>query len=86
MTKLRYLTKDKLISLAIQAKRTNKNRQLVVSELEKLLDNKFPITQHFIHNDNEVRCKVILNETAKSCQLDIDIGIFNKLPTFIISP
>ncbi len=82
MHKIRYFTKDALVSAAKQAETNDVNRQIDVKRLEKIVESGvlYPITFALVHNDKEMRCRVVLNEQGESAFLDIPIEVWQNLP------
>lgn len=83
--KTRYLTKDLLIALNNKALRRGKNRTLYPAKLAGLDDSVlFPITESLIHNDSEIRCRVVMNANGSTAWLDMDVEDFNSLPEKVV--
>ena len=76
-----YMDKRLLISLNNEAIRSNRNRTLKPKKVNELPDGDlFPVMYSMIHNDNEIRCMVVLSEKGENAWLDMPIDRFNKLP------
>lgn len=76
----KYFTKVTLLAAAIEARRSRRNRTLAIEKLQELPDHLvYPIQRHFLHNDVEIRCTIILSE-SKVVTLDVELEAFNMLP------
>ena len=82
MHKIRYFTKDALVSAAKQAEVNDVNRQIDIKRLEKIVESGilYPITFALVHNETEMRCRVVLNEQGESAFLNVPIEVWQNLP------
>ena len=82
MHKVRYFTKELLVSAAKKAETNDVNRQVDVSRLEKMLekDMLYPIIFALVHNETEMRCRVAVNAQGESVFLDVPIKTWQNLP------
>ena len=82
MHKVRYFTKESLVSAAKQADANDVNRRVDVSRLEKMLekDMLYPIIFALVHNETEMRCRVAVNAQGESVFLDVPIETWQNLP------
>ena len=81
METIRYFTKTQLIAANKKAIATQRNRTLKPKKLEALPDVRFPIVFTLLHNDEEMRCRIVLDENGTSAYLDIPFSTFESLPT-----
>ena len=76
-----YMDKSLLISINNEAIKSNRNRTLKPEKVKELPDSDlFPVMYSMIHNDEEIRCMVVLSENGENAWVDMPIGMFNKLP------
>ena len=82
MHKVRYFTKEVLVSAAKKAETNDVNRQIDIKRLEKIVESGilYPITFALVHNETEMRCRVVLNEQGESAFLDVPIEVWQNLP------
>jgi len=76
----KFLTYDLLKSLNETAIRNDSNRSLCFDKLPISKTDVYPVVMDFIHNDVEIRCKLVLNAQGDTAWLDIPIKAFNELP------
>jgi hypothetical protein len=70
-----------LVQLNRKAIRARAGRSLRSEYVEKLpVDKLYPISQHFLHNDCDVRCRIVFNEQGQTGELDITLDDFNRVP------
>ena len=77
-----YFTKGELVRLndaAIAAGRNRTVDQAVLAALEEG-DYKFPVVLAFVHNDQEMRCGVVLDVRGTTVWLDLSLEDFAALP------
>jgi hypothetical protein len=82
-TKVKYFTKDLLMSANRTAIRTNRNRSLYQEKLAELPDLRFPVGFTMIHNEVEMRVEIAIGADADNLQtvwLDIPFRTYNALP------
>ena len=76
----KYFTKEELIKLNKKSIEENRNRNLVESFVEKLPKNiMFPIVIAFVHNEQEMRTVIILDDKGNQGQLDISFKDYKSL-------
>jgi len=75
-----YMDKRTLIAINDNAIRKNRNRTLIPEKVKELSDTLFPVVFNMVHNDDEIRCQLMLNAEGATAWLDMPIGVFNKLP------
>jgi hypothetical protein len=76
-----YMDKSLLISINNEAIKSNRNRTLKPEKVKELPDSDFfPVMHSMIHNDEEIRCMVVLSEKGENAWLDMPIDRFNNLP------
>ena len=76
----KYFTKEELIKLNKKSIKEKRNRNLVESFVEKLPKNiMFPITIAFVHNEQEMRTVIILDDKGSHGQLDISFKDYKSL-------
>ena len=76
-----YMDKALLIAINNNAIKTNRNRTLIPEKVMELEDNFFPVVCNMIHNDQEIRCQLVLNAEGATAWLDMPIEVFDQLPT-----
>ena len=76
-----YMDKALLISINNNAIKTNRNRTLIPEKVMELEDNFFPVVFNMVHNDQEIRCQLMLNNEGATAWLDMPIEVFSQLPT-----
>jgi len=76
-----YMDKKTLIAINDNAIRKNRNRTLIPEKVKELSDTLFPVVFNMVHNDDEIRCQLMLNAEGATAWLDMPIGVFNKLPS-----
>ena len=84
MFEIRYFTKADLLEANNEAIASNRNRTLIPEMVEALPDKNFPVAFFFIHNDVEMRCRLILSEIDTWAFLDVPLATYNSLPTAIV--
>jgi len=75
-----YMNYDMLVLLNDRAVSKQYNRSFFLDKLPIRKDDLFPITEAFLHNDVNIRCKLILNRVGDTGWLDIGVNDYNKLP------
>tara|TARA_R110002020_G_scaffold324574_1_gene540217 strand:+ start:619 stop:921 length:303 start_codon:yes stop_codon:yes gene_type:complete len=82
MHKVRYFTKESLLSAAENAGVDDINSQIDTKRLAKMLDNTmlYPIIFGFVQNQTEMRCRVAINEQGESTFINVPIKIWQNLP------
>ena len=76
----KYFTKEELIKLNKKSIKEKRNRNLVESYVNKLPKNTvFPITIAFVHNEQEMRTIIILDDKGSHGQLDISFKDYKNL-------
>ena len=80
---------DELRRLNTIARRNRYNRQLELTHPifdDDARDTRFPVSLHFIHNDDHIRTRLILNAQGDAAYLDMPFGEFERLPTWEEQP
>ena len=77
-----YLNYDLLKKINANSIRAGRNQNLVFRTLPIERDELYPVVFSTLHNDIEVRTKIILNSHGGSVLLDMSIEEFNLLPRF----
>jgi hypothetical protein len=81
----RVVTRPILKRLNAKAIRLKLNRTMRPDRIARLSAHQvFPITQAALHNDDHLRCRIILNEEGHAAELDISLDDFNALPTVTV--
>jgi len=78
---VKYMNYDILVFLNKRAISKQYNRSFYLDKLPIKRDDLFPIVLSYLHNDVNMRCKLILNTGGDVGWLDIGVRDFNKLPT-----
>jgi hypothetical protein len=84
MTVIKFFTYSTLKSLNDSAIKNGLNRSLVFERLPITQTDLYPVAMNFLHNDTEMRCKLVLNKHAETAWLDIPIKAFNELPSKLV--
>ena len=58
------------------------NQVIEPEAFDRIPDASYPITQSTLHNDDSIRCRIILNDKGDGVLLDIRTEIFNLLPEY----
>lgn len=80
---VKYFTKDLLVKANDEAIAQHFNRALkeeMVAQLDE--DLRYPISFTMVHNDTEMRCKVILSAAGESAFIDVSFDTYYDLPIF----
>ena len=83
---VKFLTHANLRFLNEWAIKEDFGRSLYFENLPIAPNDIYPVVMHFLHNDSEVRCKLVLNKHGDTAWLDIPIGKFTELPEASVEP
>jgi len=81
----KYLTYDILRALNRKAIRNKLNRAATFSRLPIAKDELYPVIAAFVHNDQEVRTRLVLNTQGDTVFLDMSFKDFARLPTRVLN-
>ena len=76
----KFLTHDHFEELNKKAVQNGMNRSVFFDRLPIDMGDKFPVVVSLVHNDMEMRCKVVLNREGETAWLDMSFDDYNGLP------
>tara|TARA_Y100000310_G_C20686245_1_gene819212 strand:- start:482 stop:730 length:249 start_codon:yes stop_codon:yes gene_type:complete len=77
---MKFLNYELLEHLNRESLKAKRNRNLYVERLPIDKEKLYPIADSMLHNDSEVRCRIVLNEQGQIAYLDISTAEYNALP------
>jgi hypothetical protein len=85
MPTVKVLTKHALLRLNRKAIRANANRSIKLSALGPLsVNDVYPVSSAVVHNDMDIRARIILNDRGLAVELDMTLNDYNAIPTVAI--
>jgi hypothetical protein len=84
MNSFKYIPYTKLVLINDLAIKRGANKTIEPRMLVERYDptTRFPIKQAFMHNDDEIRVLVCMDENDRTVMLDMPVAVYNKLPNF----
>lgn len=81
MPSVKVLTIQMLRQLNNRAIRARANRTINPTALALMSsDNIYPISTTFLHNDRDVRCRIIVNAKGDAVELDMTLNDYSRIP------
>lgn len=77
---MKYLTYGLLKEINMSRVLAKRNRNLYFDKLPISSAEKYPVTSHFLHNEDEIRTRILFNASGDAGYLDMSIEEFNALP------
>ena len=81
MRQIPYLTYDSLKRINKSSIKAKRNRNVYFDRLTIDTDMTYPVVFDMIHNDIEVRTRILINAEGESVWLDMSFDEFASLPT-----
>jgi len=78
---MKYLTYDSLKRINASSVKAGRNRNLYFDRLPIDPVLKYPVVFDFIHNEREIRTRIVLNQKGESVWLDMSFEEFDGLPS-----